>query len=117
MKDRKQAARLAQLSDLTGMVAEAAKAELRQLQAQADRVRAAIADLNEQRRAQRPAPDPAHNVGADLLWLKWVDRQQAELNRQLARIRVEMEQKRNAAQRATGRDQVVRKLLEREGRR
>ncbi len=105
--------KMEQLKRLTGMVYRLRQSELQALRAEETRLRAALTEIEENRRATAAADraDPVRqSLGADILWQGWLDAQQRDLNMELARLRARQEPVEHRLRKAFGRDQVAQAL-------
>lgn len=108
---RREAKQLAELAQLTGVAQDAALSKLRAAISAREAVEAQIKALDQQRRRATPdVSDAVTLTGADLLWQRWAALRRADLNKQLARLRVTEAGARDTARTAFGRAQAVREL-------
>ena len=111
---RKDLARLAELSALTEAEFQSQQVRMARLRQREDEIRGKIAEIEADRAAQlaglHPA-DPAVRAGAVLAWETWVEQRQKSLAIDLARLRVEMDQARDALARSFGRDAALKELI------
>ncbi|SHJ05496.1 hypothetical protein [Wenxinia saemankumensis] len=114
----------ARVSDLRGLLRlagaqlQAERARMGRLAAEAERIRARLAAIEADRRAQLVdlrADDIFVRSGAALDWQRWIDARKALLTRDLARVRAGIEEGRPALARAVGREHAVRALLDEAG--
>jgi hypothetical protein len=84
--------------------------DLHTLQAEENRIRKDLATLNSHRfqsRAADPNLIPMRSIGADVLWQGWIDRTQADLTTDLAKLLVRKEPIARRVATDTGRYDVV----------
>jgi hypothetical protein len=105
----------ADLCCVTDAAYQADLARLRRVTGQEATLRAALADLDRQLRdslgAAGEAEDTWRAVGADEAWRKWLSRQRAEANMQLARILVQKADAIGRLKRSFARRQVSEDIL------
>lgn len=96
---------------------QARLAQLRSVLAEEARLRRELADLDTHRlrNAHLPATELAglRAIGGDMLWQGWVDRMQAELNMQLAKVLVRKAAEMDALRRAFGKAEAAEGLVAR----
>ncbi|MCM2561903.1 hypothetical protein M8756_07065 [Lutimaribacter sp. EGI FJ00015] len=102
-----------QIARLTSVMFRRRQAELQALHVEENRLRDAMAALDENR-VQTKLADCANPVrqslGADVLWQGWLDTQQRELSMELARLRAAKETLLHSLKKALGRQQVAEHL-------
>lgn len=104
------AQKLSRLSELAGLKADRAKAELAAARTPVDRLSAEIEALRATRQTRAAeTPDPI-GAAARAAWLRQTDRQLRNLMADLAGVRIVMEDKLDAARVEEGRRQVLEKL-------
>lgn len=110
----KDLARLSELSALTEAEFQARQARMTRLrlreQAIRDTMRKIEADRAEQLAGLHLA-DPAVRAGAVLAWETWVEQRQKALTLDLARLRVEMAEAKEALARSFGRDTALKAMI------
>ena len=110
--------RHADLARLTGMVYRLRQSEMQALRAEEQKLRAALAEMDESRRASaRTDHDRPERraIGADVAWQAWLDARQRTLNMELARLLARKEPVEHRLRQAFGRDRAARELEERAG--
>lgn len=104
---------LARLMQLQRLKLIRAQQSLAVIKAEEDALRKDLKTLNAHRR-QSHATDPSllamRSIGADILWQGWIDRTQADLTVDLAKVLVRKEPITRRVARETGRDEVVTEL-------
>ena len=108
---RDQAARMAGLADVAGVILEARLADLRAANALREATQARIAAL-ERRTAPPTDPEmsPVSLARNDLLYDRWVESRRVELNLRLARETAAWHEERARAATALGRTDALRRL-------
>lgn len=110
----KQQARLGELTRITELAFSTQQGRVARLQAQFDALGQQLAVLDQQRKARADAPgttpDAAFCVGADMTWLKWVERRKTAINLERAQIAARIEHEKGALRLAFGRHQAARAL-------
>ena len=111
MTDLRKLAALEQLRSLKS------QRDLAALRAEESALRTQIAKLQEHRRganAAEPALVPMRRIGADVLWHTWINRTQAELNTELAKVLARKDPVARKARREIGRSETVAELRDAE---
>jgi hypothetical protein len=101
---------LAPLAGLLTAQRKAAEGRLRALRAEADRLLAAIARLDQAPGTAEPL-SPAHLAGADLRWRQWADHQRARLMTDLAALRARMLIEEEGLRKHLGREEATLGLM------
>ncbi len=106
---------LGDLVDLTRALYEAEAAKMRDLVKREAELRRALEELAQHRRDSLTMPDMqlAHirQIGADVLWLGWIDRSRQELNTQLAQVLGKKERMMGAVRTAFGKMLAAQDIL------
>jgi len=106
------------LQNLTGMVLDAERMKLQQIVLAEQKIAEQIRELDgegDKRTAQllaKGGTDEALLAGADVRWQSWIQQQKRELNIRRAALLATQEEQRQKAQKAFGKDEAVRGLLE-----
>ncbi len=110
--------RLLALQNLTGMVLDAERMKLQQLSLAERKLDDQIRELDSESRKRavqllaKGGTDSALLAGADMRWQNWVQQQKRKLNTRRAALLAKYEEQRQDAQKAFGKAEAVRKLLE-----
>ncbi len=104
------------LVTLTSLVRDAAEAELarlvrkdRDLCEALDRLRA---DRSRSREVLPDLPDPATRAGAEVAWHRWIEERSAAINRERARLQIQIAHARSRFSEALGRQNAMKEIAE-----
>ncbi len=106
------------LQNLTGMVLDAERMKLKQIALAERKLKEQIRELDNEsgKRSEqllaKGGSDHALLAGADMRWQSWLQQQKRKLNTRRAALLAKRDEQRQKAQKAFGKDEVVRKLLE-----
>ena len=101
------------------MIYRKRQAEMQAMRAEENRLKAAIAELQGNRKATAQADHTDYvrrGLGADILWQSWLDARQRELNIEMARLRARREPVEHRLRLAFGRERVAREIAEKAAR-
>ncbi|WP_380055140.1 hypothetical protein ACFE33_15040 [Falsihalocynthiibacter sp. SS001] len=108
--------RLEKIQSIAGMTQDLELAKLRAISGELEQVEKHIADLRSQTKQQGVELE-IQDIGTYTKWIQWTNQKAVELNQERARKRVEFEQQKSIVQKATGRKNVLHKLVAQERKR
>ncbi len=106
------------LQNLTGMVLDVERMKLQQIALAERKLKEQIMELDKESKKRsgqllaKGGTDQALLAGADMRWQSWLQQQKRKLNTRRAALLAKYEEQRQKAQKAFGKDEAVRKLLE-----